>query len=134
MRAGYVAATISLVRLHRLALLLALTGCAGGEACTLVGCVSQLVVRLPPAVTAATACVGEVCTSDVVDGELRVPLSRRIESSTAQVSVTIAGEPEPYEGEVPLVRSAPTGEDCPEECVNGEAVVDPVRGQVLPMQ
>ena len=40
------------MRWHRLGLLLALTGCAGGPTCSLIGCVSQLTVRLPAGATA----------------------------------------------------------------------------------
>ena len=118
------------VRWHRLALLLALTGCAGGQTCTLVGCVSQLTVRLPAGVTAAQACVEGVCTSEVVDGTLRVPLSRRAEGATAAVTVTAGGAS--YDGVVPLTRTRPNGESCPPECVNGQARLDLDDGRVVP--
>jgi hypothetical protein len=112
------------MRWHRLALLLAVAGCTGDPGCTLVGCVSQLTVRLPPGVTAGTACVEGVCTSTVVDGQLQVPLGRRDEGSTAVVTVTLPGREAPYEGEVPLVRTRPNGPDCLPECVNGTAAVE----------
>ena len=111
------------MRWHRLALLLALTGCAGGPGCTLIGCVSQLTVRLPPGTAAGTACVAGVCTSRVVDGRLLVPLSRRAEADVAAVTVTLAGGRR-YEGEVPVVRTRPNGAGCPPVCVNGSAEVD----------
>ena len=120
------------MRWHRLALLLALTGCAGGPDCALIGCVSQLTVRLPPGTTAGTACVAGVCTSSVVDGELRVPLSRRAEGDTADVTVTLAGA-QPYEGRVPLLRTRPNGPRCPPVCVNGTAEIDVVTGRVVPV-
>jgi hypothetical protein len=112
------------MRWHRLALLLALAGCAGDPGCTLVGCVSQLTVRLPAGTPAATACVEGVCTSTVVDGQLQVPLSRRAEGSTAVVTVTVPGRDLPYEGQVPLVRTRPNGPDCPPDCVTGAAAVE----------
>ncbi len=119
------------MRWHRLALLLALTGCTGDPACTLVGCVSQLVVQLPAGTTAGQACVAEVCTSEVVDGELRVPLGRRADGDTAVVTVTLPGRPAAYEGEVPLTRTRPNGPSCPPECVTGTARVDPASGRVV---
>ena len=118
------------MRWHRLALLLALAGCTGDPGCTLVGCASQLVVQLPAGTTAGQACVGGVCTSELVGGELRVPLGRRAEGGTAQVTVTLPGAA-PYEGEVPLTRTRPNGERCPPVCVNGTARVDPASGQVV---
>ncbi len=120
------------MRWHRLALLLALTGCAGGTDCTLLGCVSQLTVRLPAGVAAGEACVAGVCTSEVVDGALRVPLGRRAEGDTAWVTVTLRGTPASYEGEVPLARTRPNGPNCAPVCVNGSAVLDPASGRVLP--
>ena len=117
------------MRWHRLVVLLALTGCAGGAACPLVGCSSQLTVQLPAGTTAGTACVAGVCTSAVVDGALLVPLGRREDGETAQVTVTLAGRT--YEGEVPLARTRPNGEGCPPVCVNGAAEVDTVAGRVV---
>ena len=119
-----------LMRWHRLALLLAVTGCGGGVACPLVGCVSQLTVRLPAGVPEATACVADVCTSAVVEGELLVPLGRRAEGSTAAVTVTVPGSPA-YVGEVDLVRTRPNGANCPPVCVNGTAEVDTATGRVV---
>ena len=110
------------MRWHRLGLLLALTGCATGPECTLIGCVSELTVRLPAGVTAGEACVADVCTREVVDGALAVPLGRRAEGETAQVTVTLAGAS--YEGEVPITRTRPNGGICPPVCVTGEAEVD----------
>ena len=118
------------MRWHRLALLLALAGCGGGTTCALVGCASQLTVRLPAGVTSGQACVAGVCTSEVVGGALLVPLGRRAEGDAAEVTVTIGGRT--YEGQVPLTRTRPNGEQCPPECVNGDAVVDPAAGRVLP--
>ncbi len=120
---------LRLMRWHRLALVFALTGCAGGQACTLVGCVSQLTVRLPAGTTSGTACVAGVCTSEVVGGALLVPLSRRAEGSTAQVTVTLGGRS--YDGEVALTRSRPNGANCPPVCVTGNAVVDTDAGGVV---
>lgn len=119
------------MRWHRFALLLALAGCTGDPGCTLIGCASQLVVQLPPGTTAGEACVGGVCTTEVVDGELRVPLGRRAEGETAVVTVTLPGRPAAYEGEVPLERTRPNGASCPPVCVNGTARVDPANGQVV---
>ena len=122
------------MRWHRFALLLALAGCTGDPGCTLIGCVSQLVVQLPAGTTSGQACVGGVCTTTVVDGELRVPLGRRAEGQSAVVTVTLPGRPAPYEGEVPLTRTRPNGESCPPVCVNGTARVDPASGQVVAVE
>jgi hypothetical protein len=119
------------MRWHRLALLMALAGCTGDPGCTLIGCVSQLVVQLPPGTTSGQACVAGVCTSEVVSGELRVPLGRRADGQTAVVTVTLPGRPAAYEGEVPLTRTRPNGATCPPVCVNGTARVDPASGQVV---
>ena len=119
------------MRWHRLALLLALTGCGGGTTCTLIGCESRLTVRLPAGVTAATACVAGVCTSAVVDGSLRVPLSRRADGDTAAVTVTVPGRSTPYDGVVAVVRTRPNGPGCPPVCVNGTAAVDAAAGRVV---
>ena len=117
------------MRWHRLALLLALAGCAGERGCPdLAGCVSQLTVRLPAGTASASACVEGVCTSSVSDGALRVPLSRRAEGDTAVVTVTLPGQATPYEGEVTLRRSRPNGPNCPPVCVTGTGEVD-VAGQ-----
>ena len=136
MRAGYVpdrqtAARITGMPWHRLLLLLALTGCGGGAACPLVGCVSELVVRLPAGATAGTACVADVCASRVVDGVLRVPLGRGAEGDTAQVTVTLPGTATPIEGEVPVVRTRPNGANCPPVCVTGTAEVDVAGDRVV---
>ena len=112
------------MRWHRFALLLALTGCASGGACPQIGCVSELVLRLPSGVTAAEACVAGVCTSEVVDGALAVPLGRRAEGTTAAVTVVIPGNSTTYEGEVPLERTRPNGANCPPVCVSGQAELD----------
>ncbi len=118
------------MRWYRLALLLAVAGCGGGATCPLVGCVSQLTVRLPAGVTAGSACVEEVCTSTVVDGSLLVPLGRRAEGDTVSVTVTLPGG-QPYAGVVPVVRTRPNGPRCPPVCVNGTAVVDTAGGRVM---
>jgi hypothetical protein len=133
MRAGYVPrggtpVRINAMRWHRFALLLALAGCTGDPGCTLIGCVSQLTVRLPAGTTSGQACVGGVCTTRVTDGALLVPLSRRAEGDTAVVTVTLPGRAAPYEGEVALTRTRPNGATCPPVCVNGTAEVD-VAGQ-----
>ena len=117
------------MRWHRLGLLLALTGCAASPDCGLTGCISQLTVQLPAGTAAAEACVAGVCTSEVVDGTLLVPLGRRAEGESALVTVTLAGAPT-YEGEVPLTRSRPNGRSCPPVCVTGDAVVDVGAGRV----
>ena len=132
MRAGYVSAChYPRMRWHRLALLLALAGCTGDPGCSLVGCISQLVVQLPAGTVAGQACVADVCTTTVVDGELRVPLGRRADGDTAVVTVTLPGQPTAYEGEVPLTRTRPNGPSCPPVCVNGTARVDAATGQVV---
>ena len=119
------------MRWHRWVLLLALAGCGGEVACPLIGCVSQLTVRLPAGVTAGTACVQGVCTSAVVDGALLVPLGRMAEGDAARVTVTLPGTTAPYEGEVPLTRTRPNGPNCAPVCVNGEATVDVGAGRVV---
>ena len=110
------------MRWYRWALVAALAGCAGGPDCTLVGCASQLTVRLPAGTTAGTACVADVCTSEVVDGTLLVPLGRRADGDSAQVTVTLGART--YAGEVALQRTRPNGEQCPPVCVNGTAALD----------
>ena len=122
---------LPLMRWHRFALLLALTGCAGGSDCTLIGCISQLAVALPAGTTSGTACVAGVCTSEVVDGQLLVPLGRRAEGDTADVTVTLPGRPAAYEGRVALVRTRPNGPGCAPVCVNGTAEVDVAAGRVV---
>ena len=117
------------MRWHRLSLLLALTGCGGPAVCPLIGCTSQLTVRLPAGVTSGEACVAGVCTSEVVGGALLVPLGRRAEGDTAQVTVRLAGRS--YAGEVALTRTRPNGANCPPECVNGAAAVDVRSGRVV---
>ena len=119
------------MRWHRLALLLVLAGCTGDPGCSLIGCASQLVVQLPVGTTSGSACVAGVCTSEVVDGELRVPLGRGAEGSTAVVTVTLPGRPAAYEGEVPLTRTPPNGRTCPPVCVNGTARLDAASGTVV---
>jgi hypothetical protein len=119
------------MRWHRLALLLALAGCTGDPACTLIGCVSELTVRLPAGTTAGTACVEGVCTSLVEDGELRVPLSRRTPGETTVVTVTLPGQPAAYEGEVALTQTRPNGARCPPICLNATAEVDVSGGRVV---
>ncbi len=110
------------MRWHRFALLLALTGCAGGPTCSLIGCASQLTITLPAGTSSGTACVRDVCTSEVVGGALLVPLGRRADGATAQVTVTLGTRT--YEGEVALQRTRPNGESCPPVCVNGAAVLE----------
>ncbi|MCW2615883.1 MAG: hypothetical protein JWN08_2877 [Frankiales bacterium] len=116
------------MRWHRLALLLALTGCSSAGECSLVGCVSQLTVTLPAGVTSGEACVAGVCTSQVVDGTLLVPLGRRADGDSAVVTVTLPGAAAPLTGQVPLLRSRPNGDRCPPVCVTGSAELD-VAGQ-----
>jgi hypothetical protein len=120
------------MRWHRLAVLLALAGCGGGVECTLAGCVSALAVQLPAGVTTGEACIEGICATTVVDGALQVPLGRRAEGGTAQVTLTLGGNATVLRGEVPLTRSPPSGPGCPSECVTGAAVVDLDAGTVLP--
>ena len=117
---------------HRLALLLALTGCGGAGACPQIGCVSQLVLRLPSGVAAAEACVAQVCSSEVVDGTVLVPLGRRADGDTAAVSVTVPDRPTAYVGTVPLIRTRPNGPACPPDCVTGAATLDVAGSRVVP--
>lgn len=119
------------MRWHRYAVLLALAGCSGPPACTLVGCVSQLTVQLPAGTAAAQACIQGVCTSEIVDGALLVPLGRREEGGSATVTVTLEGSTTAYEGDVALTRSRPEGANCPLVCVSGTATVDLDAGRVV---
>ena len=120
------------MRWHRLGLLLALTGCGGAGACPQVGCVSQLELRLPAGVSAAEACVADVCSSVVVDGKVLVPLGRRADGDSAAVTVTVPDRPAAYEGTVQLTRTRPNGAACPPICVNGAATLDVAAGRVVP--
>lgn len=113
-----------------LLLLLALTGCASGQQCTLVGCASLLTVTVPTSVTQARACVAGVCTTTVNGGVLQVPLSRKSASTTAALTVIIGGTT--YEGDVPLTRRTPNGPDCAPVCVSGAARVDVAARRVVP--
>ncbi len=119
------------MRWHRYAVLLALTGCSSGPACTLVGCVSQLTVQLPVGTSGAQACIQGVCTSEIVDGTLLIPLGRREEGDTAAVTVTLEGSTTAYEGDVALTRNRPQGANCPLVCVSGTATVDLDAGRVV---
>ena len=119
------------MRWHRLALLLAVSGCTAAGQCTQVGCVSQLTLTLPAGVSAATACVAGVCSSEVVGGTLLVPLGRRAEGETAAVTVTLPGTTTAYEGTVPLTRTRPNGSRCPPVCVSGDARLDVAGGRVV---
>ena len=120
------------MRWHRLGLLLALTGCGGAGTCPQVGCVSQLELRLPAGVSAAEACVAEVCSSVVVDGKVLIPLGRRADGDSAAVTVTVPDRPVAYEGTVPVTRTRPNGAACPPVCVNGAATLDVAAGRVVP--
>ena len=116
-------------------LLLALVTACGGEGrCPQIGCVSALVVQLPPDAASARACVGDLCTEEVRDGELELPLSRRDEGSSVVLAVDVvdaAGATTRYTGDVPVQRTRPNGENCPPECVNGVARVDPATGGLV---
>ena len=120
------------MRWHRLTVLLALAGCATAQECPLIGCVSELAIQLPAGVTAAQGCVEGVCATEVRDGRLVIPLGRKSDGTTAQVTVTLTGAaPTSYAGEVPLTRTRPNGPSCPPDCVSGTARLDPVTGTVV---
>lgn len=110
-----------------LLLLAALTACVGDGGCPLVGCVSQLTVQLPPSAVSARACVDEVCSSEVVDGVMQVPLSRRAEGTTVPLtveSVDAAGGVSTAGGDVAVQRRSPGDADCPDMCVVGAVRVE----------
>jgi hypothetical protein len=110
------------VRRWPLLLLAALTACVGDGGCPLVGCVSQLSVQLPPSAVSARACVDEVCSSQVVDGVVQVPLSRRAEGTSVALTVEAvdaAGEVTTAGGDVAVQRRSPGDTDCPDMCVVG---------------
>ena len=119
------------MRWHRSLVLLALAGCGGAGACPQIGCSSSLVLQLPASVTQAEACVAGVCTSEVVDGTLVIPLGRRADGDTAAVTVTVPGTPTAYQGTVALTRTRPNGANCPPVCVNGAAELDLDGGSVV---
>jgi len=75
--------------------------------------------------------VQAVCTSEIVDGTLLVPLGRREEGDTASVTVTVEGSTTAYEGDVALIRSQPEGANCPLVCVSGTATVDLDAGRAV---
>lgn len=111
-----------------LLLLAALTACVGDGGCPLAGCVSQLTVQVPPSAVSARACVGDVCSSELVDGALQVPLSRRAEGASVVVAVEAvdaAGARTVAEGEVPVQRRSPGDADCPDMCVVGAVRLEP---------
>jgi hypothetical protein len=122
------------VRRWPLLLLAAVTACAGEGRCPQIGCVSALTVELPPEAASARACVGEVCTDAVREGQLEVPLSRRDEGSSVDLVVELvdpAGTSTTFRGDVPVQRARPNGEGCPPVCVTGKARVDPARGGIV---
>ncbi len=118
------------MRWRRLTALLALAGCGTAQECPLVGCVSELAVRLPAGVTAAQGCVEGACSSEVRDGSLVIPLGRKSDGTTAQVTVQLT-DGTSYAGEVALTRTRPNGPNCPPDCVSGTARVDPATGTVV---
>ncbi len=118
------------MRWRRLTVLLALAGCGTAQECPLIGCLSELAVRLPAGVTAAQGCVEGVCSTEVREGSLVIPLGRKSDGTTAQVTVRLT-DGTSYAGEVPVMRTSPNGPSCPPDCVNGTARVDPATGMVV---
>ena len=117
-----------------LLVVLAVAACGGSAECPLIGCVSQLTVQLPAGAAAARACVQEVCSSEVVDGVVQVPLGRRGEDSTVPLSVEVtdaAGATTTVTGDAAVERNRPNGEGCPPVCVVGAVRVDVVSGSLV---
>jgi hypothetical protein len=121
------------VRVWPLLLLAAVAACGGDGDCPLIGCVSQLTVQLPPGAVSGRACVAEVCTTEVVDGVLQVPLSRRTEGNSVDVLVEVvdgSGATSTVTGDAAVRRTRPNGEGCPQVCVNGAVRLDGAGGLV----
>ena len=120
-----------------LLVVLAVAACGGNGECPLIGCVSQLTVQLPAGAASARACVDEVCSSDVVDGVLQVPLGRRGEGSTVPLSVEVtdaAGTTTTVSGDAAVRRNRPNGPGCPPVCVVGTVRVDPATGSLVAVE
>ena len=110
-----------------LLLLLAVAACGGDPECPLIGCVSQLTVEVPADAAAVRACVAELCSSELVDGRVLVPLGRRAEGSSVDVTIEItdaAGGVSQVSGDAAVQRNRPNGEGCPPVCVVGRVGVD----------
>ena len=117
-----------------LLLLVLVTACAGAGRCPQVGCVSSLAVQVPTEATQVRACVGDVCTDVVREGQVDVPLSRRDDGDTVPLVVELvdaAGTAMTYRADVPVQRTRPNGRTCPPVCVNGSARVDPAAGGIV---
>ena len=110
-----------------LLLLAAVSACGGGGECPLVGCISQLTVELPDSAVSARACVDDVCSSEIVDGVMQVPLGRRAEGAAVPLSLELtdaAGATSQVSGDAAVQRNRPNGEGCPPVCVVGSVRVD----------
>ncbi len=123
------------MRLWTLLLLTAVTACGGDGRCPQIGCVSALTVQLPAGTSSARACVAEVCSDVVTDGEVQVPLSRRGDATSVAVTVELtdaAGVSTTLEGQAPVQLSRPNGAGCPPVCINGEVRVDLASSSLVP--
>ena len=115
------------MRRWSLLLLAAVTACGGGGECPLVGCISQLSVELPESAVSARACVDDICSSEIVDGVVQVPLGRRAEGATVPLALELtdaAGATSQVSGAAEVQRNRPNGEGCPPVCVVGSVRVD----------
>lgn len=125
------------MRRWSLLLLAVVTACGGDGACPQIGCVSQLTVELPPEAVSARACAAGVCTTEVVDGALQVPLSRRGDASAVEVTVELvdaAGTPTTVTGSAPVRLTRPNGDACPPVCINGSVRVDAAQRVLVPLE
>jgi len=116
-------------------LLLAVVACGGDAQCPLIGCVSQLTVQLPADAASARACVEQICSSDVVEGVLQVPLGRRAEGTTVPLTVELTaadGTGSQVSGDAAVQRNRPNGEGCPPVCVVGSVRIDGDRLVAVP--
>ena len=123
------------MRRWSLLLLVALAACGGDGECPLIGCVSQLTVQLPPDVTSARACVEQVCSAEVVDGKLQVPLGRRGDGPSVPLTVEVTGADgavSQISGDAAVQRNRPNGEGCPPVCVVGTVRIDGERLVAVP--
>ena len=77
----------------------------------------------------------DVCSSDLVDGKVQVPLGRRAEGASMPLTVELTdadGTVFEVSGDAAVQRNRPNGEGCPPVCVVGAVRVDGDRLVAVP--